>query len=191
MTNEPPTGLQANMLRSYLSYPVKDSNFFEGCSNKKHVFVKLLYGITFFHAVVQERRNFGPIGWNIPYGFNESDYHISIQQLQVRLHTHREPFELNASCSYIILLLFFFFLKMYVNEFDEIPFEAVKYLTGECNYGGRVTDNWDRRAINTILDIFCCPQVVEDPNYSFCDISPAYGIPYLNDYHVFVQKIEV
>lgn len=80
---------------------------------------------------------------------------------------------------------------MYVNEFDETPFEAVKYLSGECNYGGRVTDNWDRRAINTILDIFCCPQVVENPDYSFCDISSAYGIPYLNDYHAFIQKIEV
>lgn len=83
MTNEPPTGLQANMLRNYQSYPVKDEVFFKGCLGKEDIFTKLLYGITFFHAVVQERKKFGPIGWNIPYGFNESDYHISIQQLQV------------------------------------------------------------------------------------------------------------
>lgn len=86
MTNEPPTGLKANMLRSYQSYPVKDQDFFDGCLGKSNIFTKLLYGITFFHAVIQERKKFGPIGWNIPYGFNESDYHISIQQLQVHMH---------------------------------------------------------------------------------------------------------
>lgn len=80
---------------------------------------------------------------------------------------------------------------MYINEFEEIPFEAVTYLTGECNYGGRVTDDWDRRTMNTVLSIFCCPPVVENPFYKFCDISPKYGVPYGVEYDDFIKQIKV
>lgn len=83
MTNEPPTGLKENIMRSYNSEPINDPTFYTGVSQQDRAFTRLLFGICFFHAVIQERRKYGPLGWNIAYGFNESDLQISVLQLSV------------------------------------------------------------------------------------------------------------
>ena len=134
MVNEPAKGLRANMIQSLLSDPISDPAFFESCP-KHGEWRKLVFGLVFFHAVIQERRAFGPIGWNIPYEFNESDLRISAQQLH-----------------------------MYLGEYDAIPFSALVYLTAQCNYGGRVTENYDRRTLLTILEDIYCTAILRDPN---------------------------
>ncbi|NXP46066.1 DYH7 protein, partial [Heliornis fulica] len=162
MTNEPPTGLRLNLLQSFLSDPISDPVFFSGCPEKELVWEKLLFGVCFFHALVQERRKFGPLGWNIPYGFNESDLQISIRQLQ-----------------------------LFINEYSHVPFEAISYLTGECNYGGRVTDDWDRRLLLTMLDDIYNPDTIENRHYTFSPSGSYYAPPKgtYEDYIDFIKSL--
>nr|XP_026485669.1 dynein heavy chain 3, axonemal [Vanessa tameamea] len=159
MTNEAPKGLKNNIYRSYISDPICDPEFYISCPRTEE-WRRLLFALCFFHAIVQERRAFGPLGWNIQYEFNESDLRICIMQLQ-----------------------------MFLTEYTETPFEALNYLAGECNYGGRVTDDKDRRLILSLLSIFYNEDVTSDPNYSFSP-SGDYRMPPSMDYNSVLDHIK-
>ena len=66
--------------------------------------------------------------------------------------------------------------------------QALSYLTGECNYGGRVTDAHDRRTLSSILSIFYTPQIFE-PNYKFSP-SGLYCPPPNTDYQGYLDAIK-
>lgn len=48
------------------------------------------------------------------------------------------------------------------NAGEEIPWQSIRYIIGEVNYGGRVMDDWDRRLINCYLEEFFGDFVFDD-----------------------------
>ena len=154
LTTEPPKGIKANLKKIYTQIP---DNYFE--RNKSETYKKLLFGLSFFHAVVQERRKFGPLGFNIRYEFNDTDWSTSKK-----------------------------FLKKFLDEEDEVPWEALTYLTGHINYGGRVTDDWDRVCLLSTLKKFYVAEAIEE-GYLFSE-SGTYYLPYGNSVQDFRSYIE-
>ncbi|GBG33042.1 Dynein heavy chain 7, axonemal [Hondaea fermentalgiana] len=159
MTLEPPRGLRANILSSYLQDPIAEPGFMDMVVSRPVEWRKLLFSLSFFHAIVQERVKFGPSGYNVPYEFSESDRIISTRQLAE-------------------------FLDLY----DQLPFAALRYTCGQCNYGGRVTDDKDRRCLMSILNLFYNDGVLED-GYQFSP-SGAYVMPEDTDHQGYLSYIE-
>ncbi|KAJ3051836.1 hypothetical protein HK097_007152 [Rhizophlyctis rosea] len=83
ITNEPPTGMQANIHRALDNFTQET---LERCS-KDAEFKSILFAFCYFHAVVLERRKFGTQGWNKPYPFSTGDLTISVDVLYNYLET--------------------------------------------------------------------------------------------------------
>ncbi|KAK9500353.1 hypothetical protein O3M35_001633 [Rhynocoris fuscipes] len=128
ITNEPPTGMLANLHKALDNFT---QDTLEMCS-KEAEFKAILFSLCYFHAVVAERRKFGPQGWNRSYPFNVGDLTISAHVLY-----------------------------NYLENNSKIPWEDLRYLFGEIMYGGHITDDWDRRLCRTYLEEYMCPQLVE------------------------------
>ena len=158
ITMEPPKGLKLNLQRQYENIPEEE---LEACS-KPDLFKSFFFGLCFFHAIVQDRRKFGPIGWNVKYDFTNEDLKVSRMQL-----------------------------KNFLEEYEDVPYKVLNYLVAEINYGGRVTDDKDQRLIQTILLTYLCEDTLKYNEYPYSE-SKIYYCPkpgMKGDYLDFIKKL--
>ncbi|XP_052872308.1 dynein axonemal heavy chain 8 [Anopheles cruzii] len=130
-TNEPPSGVKAGLKRTYGSMSLEMFDY-----SDSPLYAPLIYGISFLHTVVQERRKFGPLGWNIPYEFNSADWLASCLFVQNHLEA--------------------------LNPKRGISWKTLRYMLGEVQYGGRVTDDYDKRLLNTFARVWFSDALFED-----------------------------
>ncbi|XP_026839391.1 dynein heavy chain 2, axonemal [Drosophila erecta] len=122
---------------------------------------KLLFALCFFHTVLLERKKFLELGWNVIYSFNDSDFEVSE----------------------ILLLL-------YLNEYEDTPWGALKYLIAGVNYGGHITDDWDRRLLITYINQFFCDQALQTRKFRLSTLSN-YFIPDDGDVQSYLDQIQM
>ncbi|GET88803.1 dynein heavy chain, putative [Leishmania tarentolae] len=150
MTTEPPKGIKANMLRLYNTFSEED--LMTRSAEHPLIYRNLLYALCFFHSVLLERRKYGTLGYNVLYDFTSSDFDVSENIIQLYIS------------------------HMHSDDVEDIPFVTIRYLIAEASYGGRVTDDWDRRVLNTYMSQYMCPEAITQNRYSLA-AADEYCIP--------------
>lgn len=163
VTTEPPQGLQAGVARTFSTTINQD--FLE----KVEPYEKwraLVFTLCFMHSIVWERRKFGPLGFCIGYEFNTSDLEASL--LYVEKHMTQSMATGSA-----------------------MSMKAMKYMTCEIQYGGRITDDLDRETFITYGELWITDEVFKE-KYCFNNLITEYlyHIPDFNEHSRYLEHIQ-
>lgn len=122
---EPPPGIRANLLRTFKFIPI--ARMMKPPSER----ARLYFLLAWFHAIVQERLRYVPLGWAKKYEFNESDLRVACDTLDTWIdttamgRTNLPP--------------------------EKVPWDAVVTLLSQSIYGGKIDNDFDQRLLASFL----------------------------------------
>jgi dynein heavy chain len=147
VTMEPPMGLKAGLFRTFTT--TVSQELLDKIDHDK--WRRVVFVQAFIHSVVQERRKFGPIGWCVPYEFNNSDMEASLLFLEKHLSST-------------------------VTVGQPLSWSTIQYMIAEVQYGGRITDDLDRELFSTFASKWLCEDVMKS-DFSFVSGNARYSVP--------------
>jgi dynein heavy chain len=160
VTMEPPTGLRAGLARTFSTTVSQD--LIDRIDHDK--WRKLVFVQAFIHSIVQERRKFGPIGWCVPYEFNNSDLEASLLFIEKHLAA-----------------------TLAVGQ--PVSWSTIQYMVASVQYGGRITDNVDAELFDTYAAKWLCDDVFKS---GFVFGQKAYSMTEgidINNYREFIDSL--
>jgi len=134
-TYEPPPGVRANLLRTFST--VSASRMMKPPNERARMYFLLAW----FHAIVQERLRYSPLGWAKYYEFTESDLRVACDTLDTWIEatamgrTNLPP--------------------------EKVPWKAIRTLLSDCIYGGKIDNEFDQRLLSSFLEKLFVPASFE------------------------------
>ncbi|CAD5206375.1 unnamed protein product [Bursaphelenchus okinawaensis] len=141
---EPASGLKANLLRSVSSIPAGR------ISKSPAERSRLYFLICWFHALVQERLRYQPLGWANSYEFSDSDLRVACDTLDFALDSIAQN-RSNVSP-------------------EKLPWLALRTLLSQCIYGGKIDNKFDQTLLDCFLDKLFTPKLFDHDHVLINDI---------------------
>ncbi|WIA37814.1 hypothetical protein OEZ86_014676 [Tetradesmus obliquus] len=137
---EPPRGLKPTLLRSYASLPAGCLASCNSCGRGQQ-WQRLVFVTALLHGLLQERRKFGALGWNVPYEFSHADLSCALQNIQGIVQDLSNDLEATPDSSSSSSS------SSSVGPMGGSAWNALRYIVGQINYGGRMMDSNDLKVL--------------------------------------------
>ena len=134
-TYEPPPGVKANLIRTFSTVPAARM------MKAPHERCRMYFLLAWFHAIVQERLRYSPLGWAKTYEFGESDLRVACDTMD----TWIEATAMNRTNL----------------PPEKVPWKAIRTLLSDCIYGGKIDNEFDQRLLTSFLEKLFVPASFE------------------------------